>query len=100
MTHLVENGFTDFPNLQVILLDFNEITDIDVKAFNNLKELTTLFLGHNEITVLPEGVFDGLIKLQKLDLENNPVANYTSRYHLLFLIVGPGHAFLYLHFGF
>ena len=80
MKSLVENGFTNFPNLQVILLTFNEITDIDVNAFNNLTELTTLFLGHNEITELPDGVFDGLIRLQKLDLENNPVANYTTRY--------------------
>ena len=66
----------------MILLAFNEITDIDINAFNlnggPNTALATLFLGDNKITELQPGVFDKLVKLKTLDLTSNPVANYTA----------------------
>ncbi|KAL4095584.1 hypothetical protein PRIC1_008958 [Phytophthora ramorum] len=69
----VESDFQDesFPNLTVLDLSANTLTDFDLVA-NNFPAITTLFLHDNSLASVPDVVFN-LSTLQHLTLADNPI---------------------------
>jgi Leucine-rich repeat (LRR) protein len=61
------------PNLKVIDLESNEITNIGAKAFVRLPHLTELNLIQNRITTIDDDAFYGLDELEVLALRNNSI---------------------------
>lgn len=63
--------FKNLPNLQLLRLDNNHLTDIGQLAFHNLTQLKSLNLSFNLISVLSPSVFDDLVNLTFLSLARN-----------------------------
>jgi hypothetical protein len=65
---------SDFPpNLKLVSLQENEITNIGAKAFVRLPHLRMLYLGYNRITTIDDDAFYGLDELEVLNLFQNSI---------------------------
>ncbi|XP_072348932.1 leucine-rich repeat transmembrane protein FLRT2 [Scyliorhinus torazame] len=75
---LVRNSLTVPPpnipggNLVKLNLQENQINQIPVTAFTQLKRLEKLDLSGNQLRMLLKGVFDGMTSLKQILLRNNP----------------------------
>lgn len=67
-----KNDFDAFTSLDTLKITKNEIKEIELNAFDNLK-LKELDLSHNNLTELPEKIFSKLTKLQILRLDFNDI---------------------------
>ena len=65
----------DLPNnTYKLTLDFNDISEIEGNAFNNLPRLNRLYLHSNKITSIKSGTFTNLPNLYFLQLGNNKIS--------------------------
>uniref|UniRef100_A0A673H4N6 Slit homolog 2 protein-like n=1 Tax=Sinocyclocheilus rhinocerous TaxID=307959 RepID=A0A673H4N6_9TELE len=78
--YLDGNQFTQVPlelsnykHLTLIILSYNRLRCIPVKAFDGLKSLRLLSLHGNDIAVIPDGAFKDLSSLSHLALGANPL---------------------------
>ncbi|XP_069772269.1 leucine-rich repeat transmembrane protein FLRT2 [Narcine bancroftii] len=75
---LVRNSLTLPPanlpggNLVKLSLQENQINQIPINAFRQLRRLERLDLSNNQLRVLAKGVFDGMPRLKQILLRNNP----------------------------
>lgn len=70
----------DSQSLQVLILSYNEITELDDEFFIYMPNLTFLDLSHNKIKVFEnDDVFYGLDKLTYLDLSYNNIIELPSK---------------------
>lgn len=65
----------NIPSLQILMLSYNEITDISEDFFDNVSGLTELDLSYNNLTVIHPKIFQKLNKLSKLDMSFNNFVN-------------------------
>ncbi len=63
--------FKKFSNLKKLVLCWNDIELVDLKAFDGLKSLAWVDLSHNDIIELAGGTFRSLSNLTYLDLSFN-----------------------------
>lgn len=73
------NAFSTAINLEMLALDFNNISSIHPTAFLGLKNLIRLDLDNNNLGSLNEMWFHDLQKLQTLFLEDNKIVNLESK---------------------
>ena len=66
--------FTGMNQLDTLYLADNQISDLPVGFFKDLRNLRYLYLHMNEISVLPEGIFDNLQSLSVLCLSENLIS--------------------------
>lgn len=59
-------------NLVKLSLQENQISQIPVTAFRQLKRLEKLDLSNNQLRMLAKGAFDGMTSLKQILLRNNP----------------------------
>uniref|UniRef100_A0A8C1F0Z8 Slit homolog 1 protein n=1 Tax=Cyprinus carpio carpio TaxID=630221 RepID=A0A8C1F0Z8_CYPCA len=78
--YLDGNQFTQVPlelsnykHLTLIILSYNRLRCIPIKAFDGLKSLRLLSLHGNDIAVIPDGAFKDLSSLSHLALGANPL---------------------------
>ena len=69
--YLDNNSMTNFPKLNRIILESNDIRGLGASCFAHLPALTSLSLSSNSIEVLKSGVFIDLPKLEELFLDRN-----------------------------
>ncbi|KAK1158811.1 leucine-rich repeat transmembrane protein FLRT2-like [Acipenser oxyrinchus oxyrinchus] len=64
---------SDFPGdfLVKLSLQDNQMSEIPVAAFSNLRHLQKLDISNNQLQLLTKGVFDGLTSLKQLTVRNN-----------------------------
>ncbi|MGH0178848.1 UNVERIFIED_CONTAM: hypothetical protein FKN15_021940 [Acipenser sinensis] len=64
---------SDFPGgfLVKLSLQDNQMSEIPVAAFSNLRHLQKLDISNNQLQLLTKGVFDGLASLKQLTVRNN-----------------------------
>ncbi len=75
-----ENDLVIFPSfVTMVNLTWNNVAQIGVGTFENLKQLETLRLGYNDIHWLYPGVFLGLGNLLELYLEHNHLVTLESQ---------------------
>ena len=60
--------FAQFPNLESLNLEYNNIQTLKCKTFQFLKKLQVLILFQNHLSVIEKYAFSGLNHLYKLDL--------------------------------
>lgn len=72
---LVKNLFVYLPNLRILDLSNNALTDVSLESFSKLKYLTTLNLSHNSISHVTCSNIS-LPFLKTLDLSNNEIADF------------------------
>lgn len=75
LTKLESLLFKHAPSLEYLDLGFNEISEIENKAFRGLSNLRTLFLEANSLTVIRNKTFAGTKNLQRLDLSRNQISD-------------------------
>ncbi len=63
-----------------LTLSSNRITEIDPKAFQNLKELNSLYLHSNLLNELDPEIFKGLDKLETLTVYDNQTRKDSSEF--------------------
>jgi len=63
----------EWPLLEVIHLEENEIDEIDRNSFQNLGNITTLFLSNNNLTTFIDGIWLQLKSLNRLHLDHNQI---------------------------
>ncbi|XP_018590567.2 leucine-rich repeat transmembrane protein FLRT2 [Scleropages formosus] len=54
-----------------LYLQDNQMNEIPVTAFSNLRQLERLDISNNQLQSLTQGVFDGLVSLRQLTVRNN-----------------------------
>ncbi|XP_071264563.1 slit homolog 2 protein isoform X5 [Salvelinus alpinus] len=64
---------SNYKHLTLIILSYNRLRCIPVRAFDGLKSLRLLSLHGNDISVIPEGAFKDLASLSHLALGANPL---------------------------
>ncbi|OCT74125.1 TLR4 interactor with leucine rich repeats [Xenopus laevis] len=67
--------FVQFPQLQRLDLQYNQICSIHLKAFENLSQLEELYLGNNLLATLAPGALAPLRKLKVLNVNGNRLHN-------------------------
>ncbi|XP_051166493.1 leucine-rich repeat-containing protein 15-like [Leptopilina boulardi] len=67
-----------FPNLEVLILSFNNLTRIDRKVFDNLKNLRGLHLHSNELQTMPDNWSLSLKKLETVSLDRNKFNDFEA----------------------
>lgn len=72
LKNIPKNVFSLAPELSLIDLLFNQISDIEDGAFN-LPKLTKLHLSNNNLKILGKGVFSGAENLEEIRLEFNSI---------------------------
>ncbi|XP_027003638.2 toll-like receptor 21 [Tachysurus fulvidraco] len=75
---ILNDSFSNQPQLRVLLLNNNQIKRIDKDAFGNLQYLHTLNLSSNYIVYLDSPIFQNLQNLSTLLLANNRLTNISS----------------------
>ena len=70
--------FVDFPNLEVLDLGNNELTNVQSHYFEHLTNLKTLILKGNPITEVQSDAFDMLVKLRKFDIRGHLIKDHES----------------------
>jgi len=71
---LSESSFTELPHLQVLLLGYNRIAELDVRWFRPLVDLRWLSVAGNRLSALTPSQFrDVLPQLTHLDLSRNKI---------------------------
>lgn len=70
----------DTRKLETLSIAHNQISQIEVDAFNHTVDLITLDLSHNKISAIRQGTFDKLRMLQYLSLEYNNLAKLDEVY--------------------
>ena len=65
--------FEDFPNLQVLYVDGQQLIKLEQHYFKSATSLRTLWAPNNEITELDAHTFSYMANLYTLDLSNNPI---------------------------
>lgn len=74
ITTLDVNVFVPLLNkLTFLSLEFNEIPELPVKIFQQLKKLDNLQLNNNKLTSLPKELLEKNLKLIELNVANNPM---------------------------
>ncbi|GBP27738.1 Leucine-rich repeat-containing protein 15 [Eumeta japonica] len=63
--------FVNLANLEILDMNFNEITYMNEAVFKPLSKLKALTLRHNRISNLPQTIFQNFPKLNTLDLSHN-----------------------------
>jgi hypothetical protein len=63
--------FDDFVNLEKCYLTFNNLKELPLGTFKQLRKLEILKLDHNKLGALPAGIFDDLVNLRQLHLDFN-----------------------------
>lgn len=71
ITELPEGVFKQLKKLRVLQLWSNHLKTLNHNIFNGLSELALLELSNNQLEELASGVFDSLIGLKQLNLNNN-----------------------------
>ena len=71
MTTLSYDWFDSLSELEVLDLEWNELSALPADTFDGFTNLEVLRLGANDLSALPADIFDGLTKLKWLGLNNN-----------------------------
>ena len=71
MTTLSYDWFDSLSELEVLDLEWNELSTLPADTFDGFTNLEVLRLGANDLSALPADIFDGLTKLKWLGLNNN-----------------------------
>lgn len=72
-------NFDDLNNLEVLLLDHNQISDIPLDTFNDLDNLVKLDISYNRMTKVDKDVFSKLKKLKFLLMNNNLIEKLSAK---------------------
>jgi Leucine-rich repeat (LRR) protein len=75
ITNLDNDIFSNLTQLRILFLSGNKITNLDKDIFSNLTQLRILYLSDNKITNLDKDIFSNLTQLQQLDLSNNNISH-------------------------
>lgn len=67
-------SFSNMPNLTMLTLDENRITELVTDTFYELPALQKLYLTNNNITVIQDGAFGHLVNLLELELDRNNIS--------------------------
>lgn len=80
LTEVSKDMFFGLPNLEVINLSYNLITEVKDNSFNDVKKVYLIALLHNRLEVLNPGIFppQGLSSVQKLYIQNNQLTFLSS----------------------
>ncbi|CAH3106170.1 unnamed protein product, partial [Porites lobata] len=70
--------FSNFPNLQFLILSSNAISYLPEGIFAPLTNVYRLEMSSNAIKVLPQGIFASLSGLSQLNLTSNNIKNLTA----------------------
>ncbi|XP_070540469.1 toll-like receptor Tollo [Ptychodera flava] len=78
----------DAPTLEVLNLAHNNISDLQIRAFQNSDKLREISLGHNHLKTITRYAFYELSALQILDLSHNQIQSidFTGLYQLPSLV--------------
>ena len=71
ITEIPANAFANFEELYVLDLSSNQISNIELSAFNGLNRLRYLYLQNNRISSLKPGVFSDIEEIKVLLLGDN-----------------------------
>ena len=74
LTHLPHDLFNSTSKLKNLDLRQNRLAQLSIDLFSSLEVLLRLWLGNNAISILPVGVFKSLGKLVILDLSGNSIS--------------------------
>lgn len=77
--HIAVDFFRNYPALEEIGLQFNQLTNLDVGTFAGNPNLKDLYLRDNRLSELPEQLLQQNGKLRKLELFNNQIRNLPER---------------------
>lgn len=70
---------TGFPERGLLILEYNELTEVPARAFAGLTGVNWLFLNGNRLTGLPPGALSDLSRLTVLNLGQNEIGNVPDR---------------------
>ena len=73
ISHVPAEYFKNLPNLRLILLQENVITDLDDFSFVHVPTVVQIQLQHNKLTVIRKNFFAGLPNLGSLFLSQNDI---------------------------
>ncbi|XP_049875595.1 connectin-like [Pectinophora gossypiella] len=71
---LSKYAFYNMPNLTVLTLDENRITELVTDTFYSLPALQKLYFTSNNISVIQDGAFRHLVNLLELELDRNNIS--------------------------
>lgn len=78
ISNISEGAFRGLTQLSILQLSGNKISSIDEKLFRDLESLEMLDLFDNNLPLLPSGVFDANERLQTLRLDGNKFVVITA----------------------
>ena len=77
ITKVLQLDFLEWPVLETLLMDRNNMTEVEPKAFNKLDSLIKLDLSSNKIKSFPVGLFTPLVRLESLHVDDNELETLT-----------------------
>ena len=77
ITKILQLDFLEWPVLETLLMDKNNMTEVEPKAFNKLSSLIKLDLSFNKIKSFPLELFTPLTSLESLHIDNNELETLT-----------------------
>ena len=64
--------------VEILKLDNNRITHLDIRSFTNYSDLLELHISFNHLQTIDNGTFDMLYNLQKINIQNNDIVKLPS----------------------
>ena len=77
ITKILQLDFLEWPKLETLLMDRNNMTQVEPRAFNKLNKLIKLDLSSNKIKSFPVDLFTPLISLESLHVDDNELETLT-----------------------